>query len=246
MAKKSSVSTLIRKDPPKNLNDHIFYGLTLDDEQKTFRDAIYSKDNDIVFCEAAAGTGKTLISVATAMIMCEYGLYDGITYIVAPTQEEKLGFLPGDVQMKVARYCDPLYDALYKLEYDPERVIESADDMEAIKTGEAVIRCTSHVYLRGRNFNRRVIIVEEAQNLYFDEMKRVLSRCCDDCKVIVIGNVAQCDIYKHPENSGFAPYLKRYAKEDRCVVCELNTNHRGWISTVADTYNWRYDLQHLL
>lgn len=236
MAKKTNYKIPTWEDAPENLKGHIFYGLKLDPEQEVFRDAIYGKDNDIVFCEAAAGTGKTLISVATAILMCEYGMYDGITYIVAPTQEEKLGFLPGDAQSKVARYCDPIYDALHTLGYDPERIIESAENMEGQKTGEAIISCTSHVYLRGRNFTKRVIIIEEAQNLYFDEMKRVLSRCHDDCKVIVIGNDAQCDIYKHPEKSGFTPYLNRYAQEERCRVCELNTNHRGWISTVADTF----------
>lgn len=236
MAKKTNSSTIVRGNPPKDLTGHIFYGLTLDEEQIQFRDAIYSQDNDIVFCEAAAGTGKTLISVATGLLMCEYGLYNGITYIVAPTQEEKLGFLPGDAQTKVARYCDPIYDALITLEREPGRLIESSDNMDEQKSGEAIIHCTSHVYLRGRNFSKRVIIIEEAQNLYFDELKRVLSRCHDDCKVIVIGNDAQCDLYKHPEKSGFTPYLKRYAQEERCRVCELKTNHRGWISTVADKF----------
>ena len=240
MAKKIN-NTIETMNPPKDLKDHIFYGLTLDDEQKVFRDMIYSRDNDIVFCEASAGTGKTLISVATAILMCQYGLYDGITYVVAPTQEEKIGFLPGDDQMKVARYCDPIYDALYKLDLNPDRVIENPDNMDAIKSGEAIIRCTSHVYLRGRNFNKRVVIVEEAQNLYFDEMKKVLSRCSDDCKVIVIGNVAQCDIYKHPHKSGFAPYLKEYSRYERCVVCELKTNHRGWISTAADSFYMNFN-----
>ena len=236
MAKKTNNTVRLRENPPENLNDHIFHGLQLDEEQRKFRDAIYSRDNDIVFCEAAAGTGKTLVSVATAILMCELGMYDGITYVVAPTQEEKLGFLPGDAESKVAKYCDPIYDALYTLGYLPEKMIKSTENMEEQKEGEAIISCTSHVYLRGRNFSRRVIIIEEAQNLYFDEMKRVLSRCHDDCKVIVIGNVAQCDIYKHPEKSGFHPYLVRYAQEERCAVCELKTNHRGWISTVADEF----------
>ena len=237
MAKKTNnTPTQFMGNPPKNLDSHIFYGLTLDEEQIQFRNAIYSRDNDIVFCEAAAGTGKTLISVATAILMCEYGMYSGITYIVAPTQEEKLGFLPGDAESKVAKYCDPIYDALYTLGREPGRMIESSENMDEQKNGDAIIRCTSHVYLRGRNFSKRVIIIEEAQNLYFDEMKKVLSRCHDDCKVIVIGNDVQCDIYKHPEKSGFTPYLKRYAQEERCVVCELKTNHRGWISTVADEF----------
>lgn len=70
MAKKNNYTIPSKERAPENLHGHIFYGLTLDEEQKVFRDAIYSKDNDIVFCEAAAGTGKTLISVATGILMC--------------------------------------------------------------------------------------------------------------------------------------------------------------------------------
>ena len=67
-ASKKSVS----KEVPKDLSDHIFYGLKLDDEQREFRDAIWSNDYDIVFCNAKSGSGKTTISIATAMLMYEY------------------------------------------------------------------------------------------------------------------------------------------------------------------------------
>ena len=66
------------KECPVTLEQHPFYGLQLDDEQKIFRDAIWSPDNDIVFCDAMAGCGKTLIAVATANLLVQYGRYDGI------------------------------------------------------------------------------------------------------------------------------------------------------------------------
>ena len=81
-------------EAPKDLNDSLFYGLELDNEQKIFRDAIWDEEHLIVFCNAKAGTGKTLIATATANLLVQYGRYDGIVYISSPTQEEKLGFLP--------------------------------------------------------------------------------------------------------------------------------------------------------
>lgn len=225
--------------PPKDLKDHIFYGLQLDDEQKAFRDAIYSNDYDVIFCESPAGTGKTLVSVATGMLMCEMGIFDGMVYVVSPTQEERIGFLPGDIQSKTSVYSEPIYDALLKIGVNPDRVIANTDNIDGMKTGEALIRCAPHTFMRGINFSRKFVIIEEAQNMYFDDMRKVLTRCHDDCKVVVIGNTVQNDILSHPERSGFVPYLGCYKQHERCCVCRLTTNHRGWISSVAD--NFRMD-----
>ena len=91
-------------DAPQTLDEHPFYGLFLDEEQKAFRDAIWDPEKLIVFCNAKAGTGKTLIATATANLLVQYGRYDGIVYISSPTQEGKLGFLPGEIADKVSIY----------------------------------------------------------------------------------------------------------------------------------------------
>ena len=74
-----------KKEAPETLEGHIFYGMSLDDDQKAFRDAIWSQDKLVVICDSKAGTGKTCIAVMTANMLVEYGRYDGIVYIVAPT-----------------------------------------------------------------------------------------------------------------------------------------------------------------
>ena len=79
-----------------------------------------------------------------------------------------------------------------------------------------------------------VIIIDEAQNYYMDELKKVLTRMSDNCKVIVIGHSGQIDLYHNPENSGFVRYLNHFKDDPRTAVCELSTNHRGWISSYAD------------
>ena len=65
----------IREDygaPPATLEGHCFYGLELDDEQKIFRDAIWNPDNDIIFCDACAGVGKTTIALGTANLLVKF------------------------------------------------------------------------------------------------------------------------------------------------------------------------------
>lgn len=230
---KSNSKQINKIETPRNLKDHPFYGLVLDEEQKVFRDAIWSEDKLIVFCNAKAGTGKTLIATATANLLVQYGRYDGIVYISSPTQEGKLGFLPGEIAEKTSVYSEPFLEALIKLNINPHTAINQMDIANQ-KNGTGYIDVTTHVYLRGCNFENKVVILDETQNYYCDELKKTLTRMSDNCKVIVIGHGGQIDLYHNPENSGFVRYLEHFKDDERTAVCELKTNHRGWISSHAD------------
>jgi len=232
MAKRTQ-KTLDFQNPPQTLSDHMFFGLQLDEQQQAFRDAIWSQDKLIVFCDAKAGSGKTQIAVMTAELLYKYGRYDGIVYITAPVQEGKIGFLPGTVQEKLEIYNEPFYQAAMKAGMDIQHMCYG--DIENEKSGTAYVHCMSHNYLRGCNFENKVVIIDEAQNFYIDELKKVLTRMHDNCKVIVIGHTGQIDLYHHPENSGFAPYIKHFENVEWAKICRLTNNYRGKISNHADT-----------
>lgn len=236
MMKKKYQSNIKTHEAPESLDDILFYGLSLDEEQKVFRDAIYNPKTKIIMCNAKAGTGKTTISVGIANLMVQYGLYNGIVYIASPTNEQRQGYLPGDQEEKSAPYMEPLLDALYTINLDPNQVIISENNIEALKNGSAYIQFTVDTYLRGCNFENKIVIVDEAQNFYGANLKKTLTRIHDNCKVIIIGHSEQCDLYKHPENSGFTQYLKAFENmnDERLAICNLTTNHRGWISTICD------------
>lgn len=224
-------------DAPTTLEDHLFYGLRLDEEQKKFRDEIWNPERIIIMCNAKAGTGKTTVALGTANLLVNYGFYNGIVYIMAPTQEQRQGYLPGGIEEKSAPYMEPLIEAMNTLGIDSSTLI-SEDNMDNIKTGNAYINFTVTTFLRGCNFENKVIILDEFQNQYFDEAKKTLTRIHDNCKVICIGQDTQCDLFKHAERSGFVPYLKAFekikSKDNRVAICNLTTNHRGWLSTFCD------------
>lgn len=232
-SKKKSIVDYYYDKIPENLNEHPFYGLDLDEEQKKFRDAIWNPKNLIVFANAKAGTGKTLISIATANLLVKYGLYDGIVYVVSPVQEEKSGYLPGSAEEKTAIYAAPMYDALGKLGINPY-VCVNQESISNQKNGTGYIDFVSHVWQRGCNLENKVVIIDESQNYYIDELKKVLTRISDNSKTIVIGHTGQCDLYHHPEHSGFQPYMNHFCDRDYAEFCELNTNHRGLVSSWAD------------
>lgn len=239
MAKKrTTVNYSNKMNPPQTLEDHPFYGLQLDEYQKKFRDAIWNPEKLIVFCDASAGTGKTTIAAGVADLLCQYGLYNGIVYIASPTQEQKQGYLAGSIEEKSEPYFEPFYQALDKLGINTNNVLY--DNIMNEKEGTAYIKCLTHTFLRGTNFEHKVVIIDEAQNYYFDELMKVLTRLHDSCKVIVIGHDGQIDLYKNPERSGFVRYLNWYMGDPRCEVCELKINYRGWISQHADKL--RFDI----
>ena len=70
--------------------------------------------------------------------------------------------------------------------------------------------------------------------MYKDELKKILTRVDDASKIIVIGHTGQCDLLSHPERSGFAAYIEHFSEKERCAICNLTTNHRGWVAEWAD------------
>lgn len=219
-------------DVPNNLEKLPFYGMKLDEEQKKFRDAIWDKDKLIVFCNAKAGSGKTTLAVMTADLLVKYNRYEGIVYITAPVQEKKLGFMPGDIKEKTELYQIAFYQAADKARINLNNSLSS--DIMNLKNGTGYIDLITHVFTRGINLENKVVIIEEAQNYQIDELKKVLTRIHDNCKVIVIGHSGQIDLGNNSEISGFEKYLEWFSEDDRCEICTLTKNYRGWISNHAD------------
>ena len=217
-----------------DINSTMFYGFDLDEYQKQYRDYIWDKDHIVVICEAKAGTGKTQIAVATANLLVQTGRYDKIIFVTFPCNEEKQGLLPGTLEEKSAPYFEPLRQALVKCNVDPEQVFDT--NFDALKKGTAYIHPVTHTYLRGVNFENAVVILEECQNGYVDEIRKVLTRCAENCKVILIGNDRQCDLLKNKANSGFAKYREFFAEhgEGKVAFCKLEKNYRGWLANLAD------------
>ena len=213
--------------------ENTFYDLILDKEQAAFVSAIKDLSKTIVFCNARAGTGKTTLAIGTANILVQdkRNDLDGIVYIISPYGEGKQGFLPGSITEKSEVYYEPAYQAMVECGMNPYRDVEQKSLSEKKKAGDGYVKLVTHTYLRGTNLKNKVVILDESQNYTVSELKKVLTRCHDSCKVIVIGHTGQIDI---GGGSGFAKYLEHFQGHEKCAVCKLTTNHRGWLSTYAD------------
>ena len=152
--------------------------------QKRYVEAM--KKNDVVFGIGPAGTGKTYLAMAMAVSAFKKKEIEKII-LTRPAVEagEKLGFLPGDLKMKVDPYLRPLYDALNDLMgYETyTKLIER----EAIEIAPLA-------YMRGRTLNNAYIILDEAQNTTREQMKMLLTRTGVNSKVVVNGDTTQLDL----------------------------------------------------
>lgn len=232
MAKKSKVVDYT--DVPETLENHPFYGLILDNEQQAFRDAIWSQDKRLFFVNSIAGSGKTLIAVATGLLMVKYGLFDRIVYVTfAGNNEKELGYLKGTYYDKALPYYQPLFDAIETLGEDYLRICNF--DGEVDKFGEKIIQPTTSTYMRGINLHNAFVICDESENATLETLAKVISRISDDCICCVLGHTGQID-FLDKRKSGFAACIDFHKKynSDMCEVFELKTNHRGWISEYAD------------
>jgi len=144
------------------------------------------RDHDLTFAVGPAGTGKTYLAMALAVVALKNKEIERIV-LTRPAVEagEKLGFLPGDLTQKVDPYLRPLYDALY-------------DFMGVDSYQKLVERGTVEVaplaYMRGRTLSDSFIILDEAQNTTSEQMKMFLTRLGFNSKVVVTGDITQTDL----------------------------------------------------
>lgn len=152
--------------------------------QKDYVDTI--RKNTITFVNGPAGTGKTYLAVALAVQAFRQGEVDRII-LTRPAVEagEKLGFLPGDLQMKVDPYMRPLYDALYDF---------LGTEKYTLLMERGNIEISPLAYMRGRTLDKAFIILDEAQNTTREQMKMFLTRIGFQSKVVITGDATQTDL----------------------------------------------------
>lgn len=213
----------------KKKNDEIFYGFMLNEHQEAFKDAIMSDEYNVVIADATAGSGKTLIAVACANILCKTNKYKSAVFVFPTVEEASLGYRPGNTMEKEADYLEPLYDALLKIKEVPHQAITS-DISE--KNGTAWITARSATFMRGINLENKVVIIDECQNMSVPIIKRIISRCYDNCKVIILGCQAQTDV---PINkSGFKQLIDHMENFEGAIRCELPISYRGKLAMHID------------
>ncbi len=150
------------------------------------------QEHPLTLVTGPAGTGKTFLAAAWGCQQLHEGRVDRLI-LCRPVVEagENLGYLPGDVEAKVAPYFRPLHDALVKtLGHPRTRRLTQGGQIEIAPLA----------YMRGRTLENAFLILDEAQNTTVGQMKMVLTRMGQGAIVVVTGDPSQCDLPKSEEN----------------------------------------------
>lgn len=179
--------------------------------------ALQDKQQHIVVTAGPAGTGKTYLAMLTAVKAFREGEIDRIvlTRPAVGVEDEKHGFLPGDLNQKMDPWIRPLTDILreYYRQADIQSMIE-----------EQKIEIAPLAFMRGRTFKNCFIIADEMQNATPNQVKMLMTRIGQGSKIVITGDIEQAD--RNRGNNGLMDLCSRLGKGGvkGIAVCDLN-NH---------------------
>jgi phosphate starvation-inducible PhoH-like protein len=169
--------------------------------QKDYIQKLLDPTQTIIFATGPAGTGKTMLAVLAAVKALKEQTTDRliITRPAVGVDDEKHGFLPGDLNAKMEPWTKPIFDIV--------REYYTAKQIQTMIT-EGIIEVSPLAFMRGRTFKNAFVIADEMQNATPSQMKMLLTRIGDDSRMVVTGDIAQTD-RKEYEN-GLLDFQKLY------------------------------------
>ena len=175
------------------------------ENQILYYDAINDPQKKLVVADGPAGCGKTLLSTQyVAKILYETNKKVILTRPLICVDEE-LGYLPGDINQKMDPWIIPIFDVL--------REFFSQNTIDAFIASKR-LEIAPMAYMRGRTFKNSVIIGDELQNTSINQMLMLLTRIGEDSKMIISGDINQCD---HTEN-GLKDFIERYRRTSHELI----------------------------
>ena len=231
-------SVLAHLDPSKEILRRVdkndIYGIKSRNAEQTFAvDALTNNNIPLVSMTGKAGTGKTLLAIASALHVKKHYRQIYIARPVVPLSNKDIGYLPGDIENKLAPYMQPLWDNI-KVIQDQYSETDKQHQMitQMIKDDKLVIEPLS--YIRGRSLQRIFFIVDEAQNLTPHEIKTIITRAGEGAKIVFTGDVYQIDHpYLDSQSNGLSYLIEHFKGQKVYAHVNLLKGERSELAELA-------------
>ena len=175
----------------------------LTEKQRAFMKIALNDDIQLMFVDGPAGTAKTWLSVYCGLELFQQNKIAEMVYVrsAVESSDQKLGFLPGAQDDKMAPYLEPFKDKLEELLSPVDiRYLQDEERIYGIPVG----------FLRGASWTDKFVLVDEAQNLSEKELVTIMTRVGENCKVFICGDAMQSDI---GNRTGFNSILNLFADD---------------------------------
>ena len=211
------------------------YGIKPRNAEQTFAiSAMLNPAIKLVTVNGVAGTGKTLLALASALEQRRDFKQIYLARPIVPLSNKDIGFLPGDIKSKLNPYMEPLWDNLKHIQNQYKE-----SDKEYIRLTEMVnkekLMITPLAYIRGRSLSNIFFIVDEAQNLTPHEVKTIITRAGENTKIVFTGDIYQIDTpYLDSQSNGLSYLMDRLQDHSLYAHITLEKGERSELANLAN------------
>ncbi|MFA5403493.1 MAG: PhoH family protein [Ignavibacteria bacterium] len=222
------------KKTVEKIDKNYIYGIKPRNAEQTFAvSALINKNISLVTITGKAGTGKTLLALAAALFVKKEFRQIYVARPVIPLSNKDIGFLPGDVDSKLAPYMQPLWDNLKVIQDQfPDTDKHHLQITQMIKDEKLIVEPLS--YIRGRSLQRIYFIVDEAQNLTPHEIKTIITRVGEGTKIVFTGDIYQIDHpYLDSQSNGLSYLIETFKGQKLYSHINLEKGERSELAELA-------------
>jgi len=236
--KSNKSSALAHFDPFENVFNRVekkrMYGISPRNAEQTFSiDALSRPEVQLVALTGKAGTGKTLLALATALHLEKQFHQILLARPIVPLANRDLGYLPGDVNEKISPYMTPLYDNLSVIKNNYKSNSREYKKIEEMLEKEKLV-ISPLAYIRGRSLSNVYFIVDEAQNLTPHEIKTIITRAGEGTKMIFTGDIQQIDSpYLDMKSNGLSYLTDKLLGQNIFAHVNLVKGERSYLAEMA-------------
>jgi PhoH-like ATPase len=218
----------------ENVDQINAYGITPKNAEQHFAlHALMNPNILLATVTGAAGTGKTLLALASALEQRSEFKQIYLARPIVPLSNKDIGYLPGDANQKIDPYMQPLWDNLSFIKNqfkETSKQYKKIDEM--VQTDK--LRIVPLAYIRGRSLSNVIFIVDEAQNLTPHEIKTIITRAGENTKIIFTGDIFQIDTpYLDAQSNGLSYLVDRMHNNPIYAHINLQKGERSELANIA-------------
>ena len=210
------------------------YGIFSRNAEQSFALNVLMNDSiQLVTLTGKAGTGKTLLALASALEKRKTYQKIFLARPIVPLSNRDLGFLPGDIDSKLTPYMQPLFDNLEVIKHQFKKSDKRIHKIKEL-LDEQKLLITPLAYIRGRSLQKSYFIVDEAQNLTPHEVKTIITRAGEGTKIVFTGDINQIDHpYLNKKSNGISYLIYRMKKQKVFSHINLKKGERSELAELA-------------